>query len=134
MATQYHESGQLPDGIVVAHTLHGRPDESITHAYTAEHAGIEVIPAPYDGIPWYGDELDEAPPDHVAIPERAPERDKRCAAKNDTCMGWAIHGSEFCSAHAGVFRNPLGRRAWDPKFEEDETAEPTEGGTAEPSP
>lgn len=117
MATQYHESGQLPEGIVLAHTLHGRPDESITNAYVAAPNGIEVIQAPYDGIPYY--ESGE-PTAHITEPvveleelpqPRAEGRDKRCHAKDDTCMGWAIGGSEFCAAHAGVFRpkTPGGR-------------------------
>jgi len=119
MATQYHESGQLPEGIVLAHTLHGRPDESITHAHVAAHIGLDVEPAPYDGIPYYGDQLPEEPkpaplvlsdrPGEPDIAYRAEGRDKRCWAKDDTCMGWAMTNSQFCSAHAGVFRNNLHR-------------------------
>lgn len=117
MATQYHESGQLPDGIVLAHTLHGRPDESVTHAYTAPHAGLDVQPAPYDGIPYYEDR--DAPTSAVPVPveldelpkPRAEGREKRCTAKDDTCMGWAIASGELCAAHAGVFKpkTPGGR-------------------------
>lgn len=142
MATQYHESGQLPEGVVLAHTLHGRPDESVTNAHVAAHAGIEVQPAPYDGIPYYGDLLTEPPkpqpvlrvsdrPGEPAVSNRGPERDKRCWAKGDTCMGWAINNSSYCAAHAGVFRNPIGRHAWDdtlPPFEPS-----VEGDTAEQS-
>jgi ribosomal protein S3 len=110
MATQYHESGQLPEGVVLAHTLHGRVDQTITHAHTAGHLGVEVVQAPYDGIPYYEDaneptvalvvpqELDELPK------PRAEGREKRCTAKDDTCMGWAIGGHDLCAAHAGVFK------------------------------
>lgn len=119
MATQYHESGQLPDGIVVAHTLHGEPDQSVTHAYTAMAAGLELVPAPYSGIPYY---LDDEPTAHMVVPEpldelpqpRADGREKRCHAKDDTCMGWAIGQGEFCAVHAGVLKpkTPGGRGGW----------------------
>jgi hypothetical protein len=133
MATQYHESGQLPEGIVLAHTLHGRLDESVTHAYTAAHIGLDVQPAPYDGVPYYEDVLpkdgetkDDEPkvltesdrPGDPDVAYRAEGREKRCWAKDDTCRGWAINNSLYCAVHSGVFRNPLGRKAWDPKFAE----------------
>lgn len=118
MATHYHESGQLPEGVVLAHTLHGRPDESVTNAYVSSMAGVDVQPAPYDGIPYYADvivvtdEPDDEPktlvqserPGDPDVAYRAEGRDKRCWAKDDTCMGWAINGSQFCAAHAGVFK------------------------------
>jgi hypothetical protein len=136
MATQYHESGQLPEGIVLAHTLYGRPDESVTNAFVASMAGVGVQPAPYDGIPYYED---DEPTAHMVVPEplpelpkpRAEDRDKRCHAKDDTCMGWAIGGSEFCAAHAGVFKpkTPGGRgtKQWP-------TSETTEGDPEQQAP
>lgn len=136
MATQYQEPGQLPEGIVVAHTLYGRPDESITHAHTATAAaGVELIPVLDDGIPYYLDRPaveeratpDLAPEPEPGVsesetpdddpfydedddededvePERPAERAKRCMAKNDTCMGWAMTGGTLCAAHAGVWK------------------------------
>lgn len=124
MATQYHETGQLPEGVVLAHTLYGQPDTSVTHAHTAAPHGVPVIQAPYDGIPYYED--DDLPPEEVveeAETLRPAARDRRCMAKNDTCMGWAIKGGEFCAAHAGVFKpkTPGGRggeapEGWDANY------------------
>jgi hypothetical protein len=38
---------------------------------------------------------------------RKPGREKHCVAKNDTCMGWAMEGSDLCSGHAGrMLRRP----------------------------
>jgi len=117
MATQYlivEDGASLPDGIVLAHTLHGEPANQFVPAHAAPHGAALVMPVGEDGIAY-----DEDAP--VAVPYyepvvRPPEREKRCHAKDDTCKGWAIGGSEFCAVHAGVFRNPLGRKAWDPKF------------------
>lgn len=120
MATQYHESGQLPDGLVLAHTVHGEPDHTVTHAYTATAAaGVELIPAPYSGIPYY---LDDEPTAHMVVPEpldelpqpRAEGRERKCVAKDDTCSRWAMKGTDLCAAHGGVLRpkTPGGRGGW----------------------
>jgi hypothetical protein len=98
MATNYQEPGQLPEGVALAHTLHGQPDDSVTHAHTASPHGRGVQPAPDSGIRYYEDD-----PPHVGS-HRAVDRLKRCMAKDDTCMGWQISNSEFCAAHAGVFK------------------------------
>ncbi len=119
MATNYLEPGQLPDGMVLAHTLHGRPDQSVQHAHTTALAdGTELIQAPYSGNPYrpparpapvsppetVEPELVEMTPFEDVPEQRAPGRDKRCHAREDTCMGWAIRDSPYCAAHAGVFR------------------------------
>ena len=105
MATQYlivEDGASLPDGIVLAHTLHGEPANQFLPAHAAPHGAALVIPVGEDGIAY-----DEAVP--VVVPyvervERPPEREKRCTAKDDTCMGWAIGGYDLCAAHAGVFK------------------------------
>jgi hypothetical protein len=104
MATQYHEPGQLPDGVVLAHTLYGEPDTRVTHVHTAQSSmgGVQVAPEG-SGVPYIGDAAANA--DH-SPPQRPAEREKRCMAKDDTCMGWRITDSEFCAAHAGVFKGP----------------------------
>lgn len=118
MATQYliGESGaSLPDGIVLAHTLHGEPDATVTHAYTAAPGGLKLVPVGETGVAYSGDRVqlaeDRAAPDPavvtsmVTVPdERDPTRAKRCHAKDDTCMGWAIKDSFYCAAHAGVWQ------------------------------
>jgi hypothetical protein len=112
MATQYligEDGARLPEGIVVAHTLHGEPHPNVTNAYAIG----DVIPVGDDGIGWIGDQAVqlapekspavEAQPEPVSEPEtvRPTERDKRCIAKGDTCMGWAMKDSQYCAAHAG---------------------------------
>jgi hypothetical protein len=92
MATNYLEPGQLPDGVVLAHTLYGEPDSTVTHAYTAmTQAGIIQL-APDSGIPYYEDDGSPDP------------RAKRCIGNDNTCMGWRITNSELCAAHAGLWR------------------------------
>lgn len=127
MATQYllgEDGARLPQGIVLAHTVYGEPDTNVTNAHSAPVGGVGVIPVGDDGIEYMGDrvvrlapvseaETPEEPEPEPDLPEEpfvtaavseSPNRAKRCAAKDDTCMGWRIKGSEFCAAHAGVFR------------------------------
>jgi hypothetical protein len=100
MATQYHEPGQHPEGMVLAHTLYGEPDRSVTHVHTAQSSMGAVQVAPEgSGVPYIGDAAANA--DHSQDTVPSADRAKRCAAKDDTCMGWRISDSEFCAAHAG---------------------------------
>ena len=103
MATNYLEPGHLPDGVVLAHTLYGQPDTTVTHAYTAMSTAGTVQPAPDSGIPYYLDEPPETPETPPELPPAASDRSKRCKANDDTCNGWRIRDSELCAAHAGVF-------------------------------
>lgn len=107
MATQYLEPGQHPEGVVLQHTLYGRPDESVTNAWNAPSTMGTVQVAPEgSGVPYIGDEAANAPTTTETVNgkivlARSPEREKRCLAKDDTCMGWRISDSDFCAAHAG---------------------------------
>jgi hypothetical protein len=106
MATQYHEPGQLPDGVVLAHTVNGEPDTHVTHVHTAHSSMGAVQVAPEgSGVPYIGDLYANRVTAEAADAEPAPtDRTKRCTAKDDTCMGWRINGSDLCAAHAGVFK------------------------------
>ena len=72
MATQYQQPGQLPEGVVLAHTLYGEPDHTVTHAHTAGN----VEPAFDDGVEWIGfgfhEQVLEPPPELIG-PEPEPE-------------------------------------------------------------
>jgi len=120
MATQYHEPGGLPEGVVLQHTLYGEPHTQTTHAHTAAglHSGA-VQPAPDDGVPWNGVQATpessaaalEVAQQSVTLPEpvdtealRGPERAKRCHAKDDTCRGWKMTDSDYCAAHTASMR------------------------------
>jgi hypothetical protein len=103
MATQYliGESGEpLPDGIVLAHTLYGEPANLAALDHTMGRGGLAVIPVGEDGIPYVG------PKPATSDPDRLPGREKRCIAKGDSCMGYHMVDSEFCAAHAGLFKGP----------------------------
>lgn len=119
MATQYvmgTDGAKMPDGIVLAHTLHGEPDRTVTHAHTANAAhGVAVVPVGDDGIAYKGDPRYELVVP-VPVPEQGgsdesedkPDRSKRCVANNNTCNGWRIKDSDLCSGHAGKLRRPSG--------------------------
>ena len=110
----------IPDGVVLAHTVHGEPQNQYMHAHMipvgTEQLGVQSVD--FSHIPWDGTLPEEPPvvpqpepPRPVPEPEpvvpepvptiRAAGRDKKCHAKDDTCNGWAINGSDFCSGHAG---------------------------------
>lgn len=100
MATNYligEDGASLPDGIVLQHTLHGEPDRTVTHAYTASGSeGVRLVPAT-DGVEYVPSPMAQPKPLVAPVDPRA----KRCKAKDDTCMGWRINESDFCAAHAG---------------------------------
>lgn len=93
----------IPDGLVLQHTLYGEPAGRVTHAWTAAPNGVEVIQAPYSGVPWNGIE-DEIGPYVTPENERTPDRIGRCWANNDSCMGKTMRDSKFCPPHAGVLK------------------------------
>jgi hypothetical protein len=104
MATQYligEDGAPLPEGIVLAHTVHGQPDHSVNHAWAVTNPDLGAVqPSPDPGMPYIGDAAANGP--HEDLPD---PRAKRCRAKDDTCMGWRISNSDFCAAHAGLMYN-----------------------------
>ena len=116
----------IPDGVVLAHTVHGEPQNQYMHAHMVpvgtERLGVQSVD--FSHIPWDGtlpEEPPVVPPPEPVVPveprdtprdnrddpilepasARAAGREKKCHAKDDTCNGWAINGSDFCSGHAG---------------------------------
>jgi len=70
----------------------GEPKGDTEAAFAPQGAKLSMGGVPY-----------EPPPDEAAlIAAEAARRSKKCRAKDDTCEGWRIKDSEFCSAHAGV--------------------------------
>lgn len=109
----------LPDGVAVQHTLYGQPDFVITHTQASNYHGQAVVQAPDDGVPYYLDRpvvelVQEAPVPSLGteddlptvistveeFPSRAPGREKRCIAREDTCRAFHIKDSEYCYLHA----------------------------------
>ena len=104
----------VPEGLQLAHTFWGEPASHVTHAHTA--GAVEL--APQSGVPYIG----EAPPvvrvESPVLPVSQPETveapaspmkprsPKMCVANDNTCKGWKVKGSDFCSGHLGLLKRP----------------------------
>ena len=73
-----------PAGAVLAHTQWGEPKTDTRAAAAPEGSQ----PNPW-GVPY-------------KPPPRDTSRDKKCKAKDNTCNGWKVTGSDFCAGHAGL--------------------------------
>lgn len=85
-------ANEPPAGTTLAHTHWGEPKTDVLMSLmtTGNSEGVEPS---VSGIPYE--------PPYVAPP---PDRAKKCRAKDDTCNGWRIGGSDFCSYHSGKLK------------------------------
>lgn len=80
---------------MVQHTLYGVPQDQYLQAHTAG-PGVRLVPARTSTAPY--------------VPPEPPDRSKNCIAKDDTCKGWRIEGSEYCMRHDPAVQAEMARR------------------------
>lgn len=78
----------LPDGVELQYTHWGDPKDDVLMSAATGTEAAAVQPASSSYIPYY----------------QETDRSKKCRANDDTCNGWRVKDSEFCSGHAGLMK------------------------------